>query len=85
MTHTHPHAREHTHALTCKHLQGHAKLFQPLLLQFFGLEEELKATLTLVMCEVESVGPLRTRRRRRERERESEREREREEEGHVMY
>lgn len=41
-----------------KHSHGHAKLLQPLLLQLFGLEEELKAILALVVGEVESVGPL---------------------------
>ena len=37
---------------------GHAKLLQPLLLQLFGLEEEFKAALALVVSEVEAVGPL---------------------------
>lgn len=39
-------------------LHGHSKLLQPLLLQLFGLEEELKAALALIVSEVESVGPL---------------------------
>lgn len=41
-----------------KHSHGHAKLLQPLLLQLFGLEEEFKAVLALVVSEVESVRPL---------------------------
>lgn len=41
-----------------QHSHGHAKLLQPLLLQLFGLEEELEAALTLFVREVESVGPL---------------------------
>lgn len=40
------------------HSHGHAKPLQPLLLQLFGLEEELKAVLALVVSEVESIGPL---------------------------
>ena len=39
-------------------LHGHAKLFQPLLFQLFGLEQEFKAGLAMVVGEVESVGPL---------------------------
>lgn len=40
------------------HSHGHAKLLQPLLLQFFGLEEKFKAALALVVSEIESMGPL---------------------------
>lgn len=40
------------------HSHGHAKLLQPLLFQLFGLEEEFKAALALVVSEVESMGPL---------------------------
>lgn len=43
-----------------QHSHGHAKALQPLLFQLFGLEEELEAALSLVVREVESVGPLKT-------------------------
>lgn len=49
---------ECTHSETNTHSHGHAKLLQPLLFQLFGLEEEFKAALALVVGEVESVGPL---------------------------
>ena len=44
------------------HSHSHAELLQPLLFQLFGLEEELKASLPLVVCEVEDIGPLEERR-----------------------
>lgn len=58
-THTyHTVTHKRSHSQTKAHSHGHAKLLQPLLFQLFGLEEELKAALALVVSEVESVGPL---------------------------
>lgn len=51
-------SRINAHTQRQTHSHGHAKLLQPLLFQLFGLEEEFKAALALVVSEVESVGPL---------------------------
>lgn len=50
------------------HSHGHAKLLQPFLLQLLGFEEQLEATLPLVVCQVEPIGPLKQETKREMRE-----------------